>query len=111
MNKVTPSTVDVSWLPLDTTGLNSKGIYGYLVQCLNNFTSDILMLNFENASSFNTVVRNLRPYMSYKVKVIALVSDIVTGEITLKTSKKIDIRTHEDGKDFTFVLICRFRQA
>ena len=62
------------------------------------------MVNLENASSSNTVVRNLRPYTSYKVKVVALVRDGVTGEITLKTSKKIDIRTQEDGKDFTFVL-------
>ena len=62
------------------------------------------MFNLEHASSSKTMVRNLRPYMNYKVKVIALVRDVVTGEITLKSSREIDIRTHEDGKDFTYVL-------
>ena len=76
----------------------------YLVLYFNDVTSDILVLNLENASFPSRVVRNLRPYVNYKVKVIALVRDVVAGEITLKSSKKIDIRTHEDGKDFTFLL-------
>ena len=61
------------------------------------------MVNVENTSSSNTVIHNLRPYTTYKVKVVALIRDGVTGEITLESSKRIDIRTQEDGKDFTFV--------
>ena len=100
INNVTPSTVDVSWSPLNTTSVNLTDIYGYVAVCLQNVTSDILLMNVESASSSNTSVRNLRPYTSYKVKVAALVRDRVTGVITLKSSKKIDIRTNEDGEDF-----------
>ena len=57
-------------------------------------------MNVENGSSSNTLVRNLRPYTSYKVKVVALVRNGVTGVITLKSSKEIDILTQEEGEDF-----------
>ena len=104
VSNVNSSTIDVSWLPL-----NTSDIYGYVTVCLDNVTNDILVMNVENASSSNTVIRNLRPYTTYKVKVVALVRDGVTGETTLKSSKRIDIRTQEDGEDFLrnlFYLAC-----
>lgn len=63
--------------------------------------SGMLLLNVENASSFNTLVRNLRPYTKYQAMVIALVKDRVTGVITLKSSDKLDFLTQEDGKKFS----------
>ena len=75
-------------------------IYGYVAVCLQNVISDILVMNVENASSSTTLVRNLTSYTSYKVKVVALVSNRVTGVITLKSSKEIDMYTQEEGEDF-----------
>ena len=75
-------------------------IVGYVVLCLHSGTSDILLLNVENASSSNTVVRDLKPYRRYRVKVAAVIKDRVTGVITLKSSEEIDIRTKEGGEQF-----------
>ena len=100
VDNVNSTAIDVSWLPLNTSSFNSTDIYGYTAVCLHSVTSDILVMYLENASSSNTVVRNLRPYTRYKVKAIALVRDGVTGAITLKNSKEIDIRTQEDGEKF-----------
>lgn len=101
VDNVTASAVFVSWLPLKTNSTSSTAIYGYIAVCLQNSGSDILLLNVENASSFNTLVRNLRPYTKYQAMVIALVKDRVTGVITLKSSDKLDFLTQEDGKKFS----------
>ena len=60
-------------------------------------SSDILPLGVENPLSSNTVVRNLKPYSNYEVKVVALLNDRVTNVATLKSSEKTDIRTKEGG--------------
>ncbi|KAL9953398.1 hypothetical protein ACROYT_G040810 [Oculina patagonica] len=96
VNKITSTAVDVSWLPLNTSSLNSTYIYGYVAVCLHNITSRILVTNLENASSSSTMPGNLKPYTIYRVKVFALVRDGITGVITLKSSKNIEIRTKED---------------
>jgi len=84
-------------LPFDTSSLNSTDVYGYVVFCLGRNRSDILLLSVENASSSNTVVRNLKSYKKYKIKVVALLKDRVTGVITLKSSQETEIRTKEGG--------------
>ncbi len=66
-------------------------------------------MNLENTSSSYAVVQNLRPYSSYRVKVFALVRDVVTGATTLRSSKNIDIRTQEDGEYFLEILSCLWR--
>ena len=98
VGNITSTTVNVSWLPLNTSGLNSTDIYGYVAVCLHRGSSDILPLGVENASSSNTVVRNLKSYRKYKVKVVALLKDRVTGARTLKSSEETDIRTKEGGR-------------
>ena len=100
VGNITSSTVNVSWLPLDTSSLNSTDIYGYVAVCLDRNSSDFLLLSVENASSSNSVVRNLTSYSHYKVKIVALLKDRVSGVITLKSSEKTDIRTKEDGTLF-----------
>ena len=100
VDNVNSTEINVSWLPLNTSSFNFTDIYGYIAVCLHNVTRDILVMNLENASSSNTVVRNLRPYTRYKVKVIALVRNGVTGAILLKNSVVIDIRTQDDGENF-----------
>ena len=98
VSNISSTTVNVSWLPLNSSSLNSTDIYGYVAVCLRSNSSDILPLSVENASAaLNTVVRNLEPYRSYKVKVVALLKDRGAGETTLKSSKETDIRTKEDG--------------
>ena len=97
ISNISSTTVSVSWLPLNTSGLNSTDIYGYVAVCLGRGSSDILLLSVENASSSNTVVRNLKSYRKYKVKIVALLKDRVTGVITLKSSEEADIRTKEGG--------------
>ena len=97
ISNISSTTVSVSWLPLNTSGLNSTDIYGYVAVCLGRGSSDILLLSVENASSSNTVVRNLKSYRKYKVKVVVLLKDRVTGVITLKSSEEADIRTKEGG--------------
>ena len=90
--------MNVSWLPLNSSGLNSTYIYGYVAVCLRSGSSEILPLSVENASlASNTVVRSLKPYSKYKVKVVALLKDRVTGVTTLKSSEETDIRTKEGG--------------
>ena len=100
VGNITSSTVNVSWLPLDTSSLNSTEIYGYVTVCLGRNSSEILLLKVENSSSSNSVVRNLTSYSNYKVKIVALLKDRVSGVITLKSSEKTDIRTKEDGTLF-----------
>ena len=100
VSNISSTTVNVSWLPLDTSSFNSTDIYGYVAVCLRGNSGDIVLLSVENASSSNTVVRNLKSYRKYKVKVVALLKDRVTGVITLKSSEKTDIRTKEDGMLF-----------
>ena len=97
VGNINSTAVNVSWLPLHTSSLKSSDIYGYVVVYLPRGSSDILLLSVENASSSNTVVRNLKSYKKYKVKVVALLKDRVTGVITLKSSEKADIRTKEGG--------------
>ena len=105
VGNISSTAVNVSWLPLNSSSLNSTtinydstDIYGYVTVCLRSGGSDILPLSVENVSlPSSTVVRNLKPYSNYKVKVVALLRDRVTGEITLKSSEKTDIRTKEDG--------------
>ena len=98
VGNISSTTVNVSWLPLDSGGLNSTDIYGYVAVCLRSGSSEILPLSVENASlASNSLVRNLKPYSKYKVKVVALLKDRLTGVITLKSSEKTDIRTKEDG--------------
>jgi len=73
-------------------------VYGYVAFCLGRNTSDILLLSIENTSSaFNTVMRNLKSYSNYEVKVVALLKDRLTGVISLKSSGKVDLRTKEGG--------------
>ena len=93
VDNVTATSVSISWLPLD-----SMDIHGYVAVCLQSVTSDILVLNVENALSSNTAVHDLKSYRRYQVKVFALVKDRGTGVITLKSSKKTYIRTKEDGE-------------
>ena len=109
VSNISSTTVSVSWLPLNTSSLNSTDIYGYVAFCLHRGSSDILLLSVENASSSNTVVRNLNSYRKYKVKVVALLKDRVTGVITLKSSEETDFRTKEGGKSFLFYLNCGYR--
>ena len=85
-------------MPLNTDNLNSTGLFGYVPVFLHSGTSDILVLNVENVTSSNTVTRNLKSYRRYQVKVVALLKDRVTGEITLKSSESIQIRTKEGGE-------------
>ena len=106
VGNVTSTAIDVSWLPLKTKSFNSTNIYGYAALCFRNVTSNVLVMNFENASSSNTVLRNPRPYTRYKVKVMALVKDGVTDVLTLKNSEEINIHTPEDGENFQKVLYC-----
>ena len=99
VGNISSTAAIVSWLPLNSSSsLNSTDIYGYIVLFLRNDTN-ILKLNLESASSSNTVVRNLRRYTRYKVKVVALVRDGDTGVTALKSRDKLDIRTEEDGKN------------
>ena len=85
-------------MPLNSSALKSSDIYGYVAVCLRNGSRHILPLGVENDSlASNTLVRNLKPYSNYKVKVVALLKDRVTGVTTLKSSEKTDIRTKEDG--------------
>ena len=97
VGNITSTTVNVSWLPLNTSSLNSTDVYGYVGVCLPSGRGDILVLSVENVSSSNTVVRNLKSYKKYRVKVVALLKDRVTGVITPKSSEEIDIRTKEGG--------------
>ena len=97
VGNISSTTVNVSWLPFNTSGLNSIDVYGYVAVCLHRGSSDILLLGVENVSSSNTVVRNLKSYWKYKVKVVALLKDRVTGATTLKSSEETDIRTKEGG--------------
>jgi len=97
ISNISSTAVSVSWLPLNTSGLNSTDIYGYVAVCLGRGSNDILLLSVENASSSDTVVRNLKSYKKYKVKVVALLKDRVTGVITPKSSEEADIRTKEGG--------------
>ena len=97
ISNISPTTVVVSWLPLNGSSLNSTDIYGYVAVCLHSVSRDVLLLSVENASSSNTVVRNLKSYRNYKVKVVALLKDRVTGVITLKGSEETDFRTKEGG--------------
>ncbi|KAL9953401.1 hypothetical protein ACROYT_G040813 [Oculina patagonica] len=96
VDSINSTVVYVSWTHLNTTGLNFTYIYGYTAVPLHNVTNNILVMNLENTSSSYAVVQNLRPYSSYRVKVFALVRDVVTGATTLRSSKNIDIRTQED---------------
>ena len=98
VGNISSTTVNVSWLPLNTSSLNSTDLYGYVAVCLRRGSSDILLLSVESASSSNTVVRNLKPYSNYEVKVVALLKDRLTGVITLKSSEKKEIRMKEGGK-------------
>ncbi len=98
LGNASSTAVDISWLPLKTNSLNSTDIYGYVAVCFHNGTSDAVLSNVENASSFNTVVHNLTSYRRYQVKVVALFKNRVTGEIILKSSEKVDIRTKEGGE-------------
>ena len=100
VSNISSTTVNVSWMPLDTSSFNSTDIYGYVAVCSRRNSGDILLLSVENASSSNTAVRNLKSYRMYKVKVVALLKDRVTGVITLKSSEKTDLRTKEDGTLF-----------
>jgi len=97
VGNINSTTVNVSWLPLNNSSLNSTDVYGYLAVCLRRGSSDILLLSVENASSCNTMVRNLKPYSNYEVKVVALLKDRLSGVITLTSSEKTDIRTKEGG--------------
>jgi len=97
VGNISSTTVIVSWLPLNTSGLNSSDIYGYVAVCLPRGSSDILQFSVENASSSNILVRNLKSYKKYKVNVVALLKDRVTGVITLKSSEETYIRTKEGG--------------
>ena len=100
VGNISSTAAIVSWLPLNSSSsLNSTDIYGYIVLFLRNDTN-ILKLNLESASSFNTMVRNLKPYTRYTVKVVGLVRDGDTGVTALKSSHETDIRTQEDGENF-----------
>ena len=83
---------------MNSSSLNSTDINGYVAVCLRSGSRDILPLSVENASlASNTVVRNLKPYSNYKVKVVALLKDRITGVTTLRSSEKTDMRTREGG--------------
>ena len=98
VSNISSTTVNVSWLPLNSSILNSTDIYGYVAVSLRSGSSDILPFSVENASSaLNIVARNLKPYSNYKVKVVALLKNRVTGVTTLKSSEETDIRTKEGG--------------
>lgn len=105
VGNISSTAVNVSWSPLNSSSLNSTAInydstdiYGYVTVCLRNGGSDILPLSVENASlPSSTVVRNLKPYSNYKVKVVALLKDRITGVTTLRSSEKTDMRTREGG--------------
>ena len=97
---ISSTSVSFSWLPLNTSSLNSTDVYGYVAVCLRRNSSDILLLSVENALSSNIVVRNLKSYSNYEANVVALLKDRVTGVITLKSSEKRDIRTKESGRQF-----------
>jgi len=97
VSNISSTTVNVGWLPLNSSSLNSTEIYGYVAVCLHSVSGDILLLSVENASSSDTIVRNLKSYRRYKVKVVALLKDRKTGVITLKSSEETDIRTKEGG--------------
>ena len=97
VGNISSTTVTLSWLPLNISSLNSTDVYGYVGVRLPSGSGDILVLSVENVSSSNTVVRNLKSYKKYKVKVVALLKDRVTGVITLKSSEETYIRTKEGG--------------
>jgi len=97
VGNISSTTFSVSWLPLNTSSLNSTDVYGYVAVCFDSVSSDILLLSVESASSSNTVVRNLKSYRKYKVKVVAFLKHRVTGVLTLKSSRETDIRTKEGG--------------
>jgi len=97
VGNVTSTAVNVSWLPLNTSNLNSTEIYGYLAVCIRRGNSEILPLRVESASSSSTMVLNLKPYTNYEVKVVALLKDRVTNVTTLRSSEKTDTRTKEGG--------------
>ena len=97
VRNINSTTVTVSWLPLNTSSLNTTDVYGYVGVCIRRGSSDIPLLSVENASSSNTVVRNLKPYGNYEVKVVVLLKDRVTNAATLKSSEKTEIRTKEGG--------------
>ena len=104
VGNISSTTVSVSWLPLDSGGLNSTDIYGYVAVFVRSGSSNIVLLSVENASfASNTVVRNLKPYSNYTVKVIAILKDRVTGVTTLKSSEKTDIHTKEGGTLFCYL--------
>ena len=97
----------MSWFRLDTYNSNSSYIYGYVaaLHMLQIGTGDILVLSVTNAPASNanssfldTVVSGLRPYTKYRVKVVALVRDRITGVISLKSSSISDVQTPEDGE-------------
>jgi len=100
VGNISSTTVNVSWLPLNTSSLNSTDVFGYVAVCLRRNSSDILLLTVESVLSSNTVMRNLKSYSNYEVKVVALLKDRVTGVITLKSSEETDIRTKEGGTLF-----------
>lgn len=97
----------MSWSWLNTYHSNSSYIYGYVaaLHMMRSGIGDILLLNVTNAPSANrsfsflsTVVSGLRPYMKYRVKVVALVRERMTGVISLKSSPTNDIETLEGGE-------------
>jgi len=98
VGNISSTTVNVSWLPLNTSSLNSTDVYGYVAICLRRASSDIALLSVEKVSSSNTMVRNLKPYSNCEVKVVALLKDRLNGVITLTSSEKTDIRTKEGGR-------------
>ncbi|XP_022801634.1 protein sidekick-2-like [Stylophora pistillata] len=104
VRNVSSKAVEVSWARLDNNNSNSTHIYSYVatVHMTTQYDAgDILVLNVTNApstntsSSLSTVVRGLRPYTKYRVKVVALVRDQITGVISLKSSAAIEITTQE----------------
>ena len=98
VSSINSTTVNISWCPLNSSGLNSTDIYGYVAVFVRSGSGNIVPLSVENASfASNTVVRNLKPYSNYTVKVIAVLKDRVTGVTTLKSSEKTDIHTKEGG--------------
>ena len=97
----------MTWSRLNTCNSNTTYIYGYVVNVhmLQNGTGSIIMLNITNAPSSNTssssltaVVSGLRPYTKYRVKVVALVRDRMSGVISSKSSPTNEIQTLEGGK-------------
>ncbi|PFX11658.1 Phosphatidylinositol phosphatase PTPRQ, partial [Stylophora pistillata] len=49
-----------------------------------------------SSSFFSTGVRGLRPYTKYRVNVVALVRDRITGVISTKSSAAVEVTTPED---------------